>query len=126
MVERGIAYLKARQTGNIASLSKMFAPRSNYMYANGKEVDNEFIMNDIQKFWDKWPIRDYRLLKVAYSGNTIELVYFTNAPITGERPSGGILRKYGRLHPPGKSSSGMKSSTAGKPRTPQPATDPSK
>ena len=76
MVERGIAYLKARQTGNIASLSKMFAPRSNYMYANGKEVDNEFIMNDIQKFWDKWPIRDYRLLKVAYSGNTIELVYF--------------------------------------------------
>ena len=76
MVERGIAYLKARQTGNISSLSKMFAPRSNYMYANGKEVDNAFIMNDIQKFWDKWPIRDYRLLKVAYSGNTIELVYF--------------------------------------------------
>ena len=76
MVERGIAYLKARQTGNIASLSKMFAPRSNYMYADGKEVDNAFIMNDIQKFWGKWPIRDYRLLKVAYSGNTIELVYF--------------------------------------------------
>lgn len=76
MVERGIAYLKARQTGNIASLSKMFAPRSNYMYANGKEVNNAFIMNDIQKFWKKWPIRNYRLLKVAYSGNTIELVYF--------------------------------------------------
>ena len=76
MVEQGAAYLKARKTGDISYLSKTFAPRSNYMYADGKEASNTFIMNDIQKFWNKWPFRDYRLLKVAYSSHAVELIYF--------------------------------------------------
>ncbi|MCC8148229.1 DUF1348 family protein, partial [Akkermansia sp.] len=76
MFQQGVAYLKARKTGDIAYLSKTFAPRSTYLYADGKEVSNQFIMDDIQKFWDKWPIRDYRLLKIAYSGNAVELIYF--------------------------------------------------
>lgn len=70
-----MAYLKARKNGDTDTLSAMFAPRCNYLYADGKEVSNQFIMEDIQKFWDKWPKRTYRLLKLAYSGNAMELIY---------------------------------------------------
>ena len=76
LFNQGTAYLMARQTGNIHYLSNIFALRCNYQYANGKDTDNAYIMNDIQKFWIKWPLRSYRLLKVAYLRNAIELVYF--------------------------------------------------
>lgn len=76
MVQRATTYLKARQTGDIVHLAQIFAPVCNYQYANGKASTNEFIMNDIRKFWDKYPTRSYQLLKVAYSGNSIEIIYF--------------------------------------------------
>ena len=76
LVQKGMAYLQARQTGNLAHLSGVFAPRCNYQYADGKEVDNQFIMEDIKKFWDKWPNRTYRLQKLSYLNNALELIYF--------------------------------------------------
>ncbi|QWO84248.1 DUF1348 family protein [Akkermansia muciniphila] len=73
--QTAIAYLKARKQGNASALSRHFAPDCNYQYANNREVPNEMVMNNIRELWEKWPQRSYRLLKVAYRDNHVELIY---------------------------------------------------
>ena len=73
--QTSIAYLKARKHGTAAVLSGHFAPYCNYQYANNREVSNEMVMNNVREFWKKWPRRGYRLLKVAYQNNHVEIIY---------------------------------------------------
>ena len=73
--QTAIAYLKARKQGNASALSRHFAPDCNYQYANNRKVPNEMVMNNIRELWEKWPQRSYRLLKVAYRDNHVELIY---------------------------------------------------
>ena len=75
LLQNSLAYLRARKQGTAAALSDHFAPYCNYQYANNREVSREIVINEIRKFWNKWPQRNYRLLEVAYKNNHVEIIY---------------------------------------------------
>lgn len=82
-------YLSARKHGKAAELSGHFAPYCNYQYANNREVPNAAIMNNIRESWKKWPQRAYRILKVAYQDNHVEIIYlYRYANQKGRRAQG--------------------------------------
>ncbi|MCD8071072.1 MAG: DUF1348 family protein [Akkermansiaceae bacterium] len=76
LLKAGIDYLKARKLGNASALSEHFAPYCSYQYANNREVPKETVMNDVREGWKKYPRRAYRLLKVAYLGKRVEIIYW--------------------------------------------------
>ncbi|MCD8061681.1 MAG: hypothetical protein LUE13_05000 [Akkermansiaceae bacterium] len=75
LLQTSLAYLRARKQGTAAALADHFAPYCNYQYANNREVSKEIVINDVRKFWNKWPQRNYRLLEVAYKNNHVEIIY---------------------------------------------------
>ncbi len=75
LLQTSLAYLRARKQGTATALADHFAPYCNYQYANNREVSKEIVINDVRKFWNKWPQRNYRLLEVAYKNNHVEIIY---------------------------------------------------
>lgn len=119
-VQQSLAYLKARETGDIGTLSHMFGEQCIYQYAHDKITSNNFIMNDIKKFWDKWPKRTYTLLRVAHAENNIEVIYQYQCTNTSGKTIQGYTKETWKLSPDGRISSWHETLNRTAPPTPNP------